>query len=146
MLLFRRLIESAGVAPSLIQQHNVTLFVAEKREMAIIVNPFDKLNDDNALVDDIPAYVPVPGVQFDLLAVLWIRGWHGKAVVAKGHFDACLRIVVRRRMRIMHHAFCIEIQVRAVVTTAFCFVLANKGVGVLLIFEVAEKTEVFGYS
>src|SRR6266496_1892638 len=142
MLLFGCLVESAGGASPLIKHNNFTLFVAEKGEMAIIVDSLDKLDDDNALVSDITVDVPVSGVERDLLTRRFYRVWHRKAIETKRHFDAFLRIDIRRRMRIMHHAFCIEIQVRAVVTTAFCFVFANKGVGVLLFFEVADKTEV----
>src|SRR5450755_347311 len=143
MLLFSRLVESAGHASAFIQRDYFTMLVAEKRDMSIILYVRDKLDNDNAVRCDIPTDVPVFGVKSGLLTVLLIGVWHRKAVEMKRHFDAFLRIVIRRRMRIMHYAVSIEIQVRVVVTHAFCFVPANKGVRLLLLFEVAGKTGVF---
>src|SRR6266487_5973785 len=45
----------------------------------------------------------------------------------------------------MHDPLHIEIQVGRIVP-ALCFVFANKGVGVLLFFEVADKTDVLRHS
>src|SRR6266496_4577328 len=146
MLLFGCLVESAGGASPLIKHNNFTLFVAEKGEMAIIVDSLDKLDDDNALVSDITTDVPVSGVERDLLTRRFYRVWHRKAIKTKRHFDAFFWIVIIGGYRIMHDPLHIEIQGGRIVTCALCFVFANKGVGVLLFFEVADKTDVLRHS
>src|SRR6266487_4139954 len=146
MLLFCCLVESAGGTSALIKHNNFTLFVAEKGEMAIIVDSLDKLDDDNALVSDITVDVPVSGVERDLLTRRFYRVWHRKAIETKRHFDAFFWIVIIGGCRIMHDPLHIEIQGGRIVTCALCFVFANKGVGVLLFFEVADKTDVLRHS
>src|SRR6266516_4115999 len=146
MLLFGCQVESAGITSSFIQQNSLALFVAEKGEMPVIVDSLDKLDDDHALPCDITTDVPVSGVERDLLTRRFYRVWHRKAIKTKRHFDAFFWIVIIGGYRIMHDPLHIEIQGGRRVTCALCFVFANKGVGVSLFFEVADKTEVLRHS